>query len=543
MSRIRKERREFLKNAAKSVAVLGLGPTAIETLLSSFLNRAEAQVLHEKFYVHLSLPQGPPRWFFDLPTNPGGVAGDFMAGGFGTAIDASGDIAKAVMSSMSYTANGKTYKLPPIWGQGPSGRAYTSILANTTFIRGMDMEINNHAISNQRQVAPIIGGKSITGALADVSKMPMPGIIDNGSAASQVFRSGRGLAPSALARPTASAPNPLISFLSSFKPLASTSPVSGPAWEQAIKQSLNEFDKYIDDHELKKSSLADAYEQANELIKSNTYDLTNKWATVFPKYEALVKEAFNRERINQLFNQPVKADGSKAFSIDGPSSQIFLSSTDLRTMFNAETTAPFMASNFAIAEILLTSKVTSNATLGFGSPTGFQLGSTAFAVTHDQHRIGSVVTLLSHTAFYRALLNCLHEFIAVLKHNNMFNDTVIHIAAEFNRTPRADGSGSDHGFYGANATLISGMIQKFAVIGNVYADGRLGAGDSYAGTWGRAAPFRISSSETRAILPQDVALTACAMLGAAPVSANGYNLLNGNAGWAPVRSDALNVKG
>jgi hypothetical protein len=139
------------------------------------------------------------------------------------------------------------------------------------------------------------------------------------------------------------------------------------------------------------------------------------------------------------------------------------------------------------------------------------------------------------------MLNCIQELVATLTAKSLFNKTVIHIGSEFNRSPRADGSGSDHGFYGASASIISGMISQYALIGNIYANGKDSANSPYAGTWGRAAPFAVSTNESRPILVQDIALTIGSMLNTAAVSANGYILLNAGNGWKPIRKEAKNV--
>jgi hypothetical protein len=152
------------------------------------------------------------------------------------------------------------------------------------------------------------------------------------------------------------------------------------------------------------------------------------------------------------------------------------------------------------------------------------------SIPSDQHFIGSATSIITTTLFYRAFLLSLTSLVDELKARQLFDKTILHISSEFNRSPRVDGSGSDHAPQGSNTTLISGMIKGANVLGNILVNS---PSTSYPGTWGTAAPWKLDS-ESRAIRVNDVARTITAMTGAKDIVSNGYSLFRPENGqWVP----------
>jgi hypothetical protein len=153
--------------------------------------------------------------------------------------------------------------------------------------------------------------------------------------------------------------------------------------------------------------------------------------------------------------------------------------------------------------------------------------------------MGSITSTMLTTILYRGFLSGLTEQVRALKAKGIFDKTVLHISSEFNRCPLKDGSGSDHGWFGSNATLISGMIKHMSVVGNVQ---KASYSKDYAGTFGVGAPF-VMAGENFPLRVNDVALTVTSMLGAAPVITNGRALLapHSSTDWRPVKEEAKNV--
>jgi uncharacterized protein (DUF1501 family) len=139
---------------------------------------------------------------------------------------------------------------------------------------------------------------------------------------------------------------------------------------------------------------------------------------------------------------------------------------------------------------------------------------------------------------YRGVLGCLTEYVTQLKAKGIFDRTVIHISAEFNRTPKADGTGADHGFMASNTTLISGMVAAPGVVGNIQ---KASLSNTYQGTFGVATPY-VLDNFNRPIQVNDVARTLSAMLGVDDIVTNGRALLKPENGkWVLRKPEAKNV--
>lgn len=536
-SRHNAARREFLKLAASSMGAAGMSSIVAEILVGSIYNRAFAADAAKSFYIHFTLPGGPPRWYFDLVQNPRGVTSDYQnKGGFGNFVAGGSGVARAIHKNYKFTSGGSTFYLPPVWAYPRSGDKAADLLQHMQMFRGVDMQINNHGLSNKRQIAPVIGGYSITGRMADASNLPLSSVIAAtrgvGNPAGDAYRSQRSpaAAPAILDKGT----NPLQALMNPFRPRLA-SDLNDPNWQRAVADSLGELDEYAYRIGVRPTAMTNAYDKAIELIESGKFDIYKKWTEAHKRYNAALNEALAVASVKRMFNQAVRADGSKQFGI---SNQGVNAQGDVRDLFAAGASINGFADAFALSEILVTENITSSIVMPLGPISGLKLGGRAMQATHDQHGIGAVPSIVVTNTFYRAVINCLQELVGNLKKGGQFDNTVIHIGSEFSRTPRENGTGSDHGFYGASSTIISGKIRKFGLIGNIHKKGERTAGDQYSGTWGRAANF---SNFKRAIYVQDIANTICAMLGVPMVSENGHLLLNPARNFEPFTKDLKNV--
>jgi hypothetical protein len=104
----------------------------------------------------------------------------------------------------------------------------------------------------------------------------------------------------------------------------------------------------------------------------------------------------------------------------------------------------------------------------------------------DEHGTGTVTSLIIASHLFRATAACINELITSLKTKGIWNETVIQLGSEFNRSPThgSGWGGSNHGFKGCASSFFSGAIQKPYVIGNI----ALNKGETGAyGTWGGSA--------------------------------------------------------
>ena len=304
------------------------------------------------------------------------------------------------------------------------------------------------------------------------------------------------------------------------------------------EQAFKEFEKLAEARGLTSTAVPEMYDSAIELMESNIYGLAAKWAPTVAKYRAIVKEAMQpaKGKLPGVYDAAIPTADLPQYRVTQDNKRIS-TMADLRDMVTANTNVGQMAENFAVTELMIDT-VTSNMVLTMRVPTGFSAPHGVSAITHDQHFIGSVVSTLTTTLFYRAFLGCLTELTGELKTKKIFDRTVIHISSEFNRTPRADGSGADHGFMGSNTTLISGMIKKVGVVGNIQ---KADYSTTYKGTFGVAKNYVLDGFD-RPIQTNDVARTITAMLGVDDIVTNGRALLAPVGGeWKLRKEEAKNV--
>jgi hypothetical protein len=532
MSSNRIARRKFLGAAAKSFAALGVGTSLFDFAVNELFGKALSMSLPsamaagamdaEPIYVHVSLNGGPPRWYFDLPLNPTGDSASFLAGGFGNWINVSSGKATSTHVARELVVGGKKIYLPPIWTMNVGGHKLSDLLGNTAFIRGVDAEINSHGLSRARQVSPIINGLSLSGLTADASTKPMAGII--AGEAGNAFKSAKALA--AVRFPGGA--NPLQTILSPFRPFSAAAKFQSAEWKSLKAQALSRFDDYASQNGYARTALKNAYDNANSMIDDKVYGLSDGWNDIVNRYKAVVASALSVDEMKILFPQAIKADGTAQFRIV---TDVHSSDADLRDSLAGATAAGPMfnglAEQFAVAEALILNDITSTVSIDTAGLSNLKVNGSAYAMPSDQHNVGRITSTLFTTAFYRAIAGCIAELSSALRRTGRFD-----------RSPRADGSGSDHGVTGSNSTIFSGAIKGCAVIGNVKRDSGIGG---YPGTWGVSEKFDLGGFN-RPIQVNDVALTIAGLLGVLPqgLVTSGRSLINPVTGL-PVKAEAKNV--
>lgn len=528
-------RRKFLVDATKSLGLLGISPVMsnfiIQTLSTEVLASGSATGGTDKLYIFFAMPGGPPRWLFDLPLTPTGNLSQFSHKGIGTYVGMDG--ISPVVTYKPWQDPVSKYHLPSVWGANPSGegKSFTNCLSNAVFFRGLDFELNNHDLGRQRNQSPIIGGLSIAGLLAQQTKTPFPAA--SSGSITTAFRAEKVLSPVSLNYTVSATANPVKTAMSYF---AGSSPVQN----LAVEQALSEFDRYATKNGFAQKNLTEAKERSDALVKQGVNTFNEKWQPTFDKYSLKVKEALSQSNVSSFLDsksiaRPADKDGKSDMRIRFDNNRFIEQSlSDLKQMVNDKTVATNLAATFATVEILITMGLTQVVTTDISSLVNLALNNTGgvFSLNLDQHFVGSLVSTIATTFYYRAILNCTEELVLTLKERNLFDRTVIHFGAEFNRIPRADGSGSDHGFQGCSALLISGMIKSTAVVGNIRPEPK---GTPYEGVWGLSAGHPLT--EGHPLRLNDLAKTVCGMLGLKNVSNNGYNILKYSSGKWEIYSD------
>ncbi len=556
-----KNRREFLINSIQTLAGFGLSSQMISTLISGSFNKAFANNLSPNSlkYIYMNLPNAPARWMFDLLLTPNGSNDKFIPGGFGNAIeiDSVNKTANPVYHNVPYqVSQNKTIYLPPIWNMGDS-IDFTSILPHTTFIRGVDMEINNHVVSNARQLAPIIGGKSIAGVIADKKQSPISAIdFGLGSSSTAVaFKSKSGLGS---IFSSANLVNPISEVIKPFLTLSDTISFRTPAAQTSVNKFLDQIDTYTNSLKISKNAMRNTYESAENLISLNINSLANLWDPTYQRYLTLISKNIEPEKGDKklagVFDNAVPYNSSedKKYFI---AKNVLSTHSDLRDLFPIQpkgstlTRSTYFAKAFALTEILMISGLTS--VIDLSLTTGalcsvvlkYPINGSDYSISNipvDQHDTGALVNIISNTIYFRGLLAGITELVNKLKLEKIFNNTIIHISSEFNRSPRTDFSGSDHGVNGSNVTLISGMFNELQHIGNLNINSNAGI---YTGTWGVASNWIFEDGVKRPIRVNDIAKSISAMTKSEDVVANGYSLFQSaeNGIWTPIKSGGQNV--
>ncbi len=543
-------RRDFLVSSIQTLGAMGLGSNVIGMLIGSVYTKAMADTgavlaLNQNGYryIYVSLSLGPPRWMFDMLPTPNGASDNFIKGGFGNAFNISGSTIELINKTFRYEyGGGKKIYLPPVWGMGMSSANFTDLLPHTLFVRGIDMEINNHGVSNARQVAPILGGNSLHGVIADQMGSPVAAVV-TGASSGAAFKSAKGLGSVVAAQNG----NPITTLIAPFKNLPNTIVYRAEEVKPVVDQFLDRMDSYADQHRISQSSLRDAHDSADQLIRLNIDALASSWDGILAKYNGLVDTAMhpNKGELPGVYDKtiPKQAVADPRFRYDNDNASLLVDLDDARDIIQADTGKPEIARQFALTEFLMTSGICSAVDLAVAqsvlSKAKVSASGTA-TITADQHGVGAVTSIVATTIFYRGLLTAMTELVRTLKAQGLFDTTIIHISSEFNRIPRSDGSGSDHGVDGSSATLMSGMFNEVAYIGNIKQGSSTG---DNPGTWGLAADWDFGDGLKRPIKVNDIARSITAMTNSRDIVANGYSLVkpNGAGLWAPKKAGGRNV--
>lgn len=524
MENSRRSRRAFLENSIKSFGFLGissvLSNSIVQAIASSAYGAASGDLsASDPRYIYFSLDGAPPRWFFDSPLTPAtnftsGITAanksEFVLGGFGSYIDVVAG--KATVDYRNWKVPGQNLYLPPVWGSHPAKGAFAQCLSGAMFIRGIDMEINNHEISRLRNQSPVIGGLSVGGLIASKAKSPLQALISGGIGNSFRSDSNASAVPVDHSVDTARNTNSMTRIASYFN----AKKVHSSA---AQAQALEAFDDYAKSNNIIPHGSSETKERVDTLITKGVSKFADQWGPVYAKYLGLVRSAYGDSRNTALFKR------SGVISVVGLQNDKRLqyadkkmaTVADLNALVNEESTVTNLAATFAALEILYLSGLAQVATFSLGSPGNILVdGKTKTGITNDQHSTGSLVSTLVTTYYYRAILMCTEELIAQLKGAGIYQKTFIQFGSEFNRNPRADGSGSDHGVAGGSSLILSGTMSGVSVVGNILKNGN---DMRYAGTWGEGA-----SVAGQKIRIDDVVATICYQLGVASASTNGLVL-------------------
>jgi hypothetical protein len=407
--------------------------------------------------------------------------------------------------------------VPTMWSYnlpGPSGtqRPMGSLLQNLISIQGVTTRNAGHGSSQEWHFLAPGAIKSTSALPADVSEDPFAGININASGYS--FRSTR----SKTAVSLGTGGNMLTTLLDPFRPLGTTQfQANKQALREAYNSILRSLDRMAREGHPGAEALVQNRDSALELAAYNFAALGTQWTDLLNKYRDIIARAIfdPSNPLPGLTDAPIGEESipsrnAALYRIVDTSTLNLHQASDFRTCVDSRTTIGGLAESFAFTEYVLLNHLSSSIAFGVGGfgPLIRPDGSLSTeSLGNDQHTCGvypaTFFNILRHRAVYAGML----ELIEQLKAANLFTETIISLSGEFNRNPRADMTGSDHGFTGKVLNLYSGAFPGPLMIGNLMNDGRMG--------WGSGALMpQLGGRQLNLV---DTAVTLCHLVGVPPV--------------------------
>lgn len=476
-------RRQLLNWFAKS-GLTAAAATPFEMLLNSMVNGvinkayAQATGITPRNFVFIQLPGGPPRWTYDLFLNPrpnlnqrafvpsAGVATGYVAN-------------NGVYDQASYiTTNVKGIQAPLMWSHniptsaGP--RPMADLLDNILALQGIHEFSDSHPIALVSSVSPLGTLQSLTALSADYSSAPIKAVASRyggnfefKSKFQNSFTSVNG--------------GNLVRVL--LTPFSLGTVATHQSNKAALAASLNRASASLATFAASEhpgaSILANDRGAAIELMTRSFGNLDTVWNDSVTRYSNLCRDAQDHgtggvASLAGVTDMPIGTSGTRdtKYQYNGT----IINTPDLRTNINRSHYD--VAQYFALTEFIIKNRLSSSVSFTAGG-----MSSVIGGYNTDEHTVGAMLSTLMNIMNWRVFSACLLELINQLKTANLFNDTVIALSGEFARSPRVDGSGSDHGGKASHMVFYSGAIQGPLILGRMQAN-YTGMGNNYLGSWG-----------------------------------------------------------
>lgn len=461
-------------------------------------------------HISIMAAGGPARWMFDLFLSP------YDTADFDPSLNPM--LANSFVEGSRYTETayrfyrdpGSGVNLPWLWQfpvAAPNGgtRPLTALLENLLVLQGLNTGNGGHNASQRFHYHYRDGRNSLSSIAAAHSTQKLKGIVAG---------------PYSFAHASTSSPPPLFlmtsvqreqnlikSLMDPFSKalLESRSPSDQ---KNALRKALSALSKQALEGNPDAESILQNSSQAQILLeKVFTGDSGRIWHDKYSKYEDLIQRTIDMGsalgRLPLLTDRPIGHQSVRGvdYSYAGPN--VLATQDDLRSMIRAGSTYPkSMAAHFALAEFIVERDLSNYISLapaefahvmdGLGRSQGLN------AHTFDEHVLGKFPSLVLNSNYHRAQAACLLELINVLKKMRQFEHTVIDVSGDFNRAPRPDGSGSDHGWTGKSVSIYSGAFNGGPyIVGNIHKNSTL-AGSP--GPWGDGAGAKNRNGQSLAEL-------------------------------------------
>jgi hypothetical protein len=506
------DRRNFLKRMIGGSLFLAANPLDMfmGNYLAGFLRTGlahaagdTATAFSDSVYINFTMVGGFPRWFFDNPMTPNGTTDPLVANSM--VINRFNTSGSGIVGAYATTKVGDYY-LPYLWASPipASGGGITNMsqLANSMLIiRGINLNLDSHDLDRSKQVAPLQGGLSLNGIVADQATTPLPSTGFNGS---QAYRSAKGVSYLEMATN-----DPIKDVMTPFTPPGNSVTNMLSMRSATVETAMDSvLDRMKTLSASKQKYLPSTYQDrlnAKTLMKTSFGDLSQTYQTLVLKYRTLINRSFGDASVKLAGLDDITVPGANndnRFQFNSGANNAYYTGADLRKTLTMASSIANLAEGMAIAEYMVMNKYSStvNVALGgwinqpidsmFNKDTNSTQTNVNFAGGTDAHFTGSFVMMYWFSKYYVAVAACMNELITQLKtvpsaQGNLFNQTAISLTSEFNRAPRTDGSGADHGWNACSYTIFTGKLSAPLVVGNTTSTTNQGV----IGSWGLAAPL------------------------------------------------------
>lgn len=480
-------------------------------------------------YVQVNLYGAPSRNGFDSLLKPYDNSG-FIANPLVANRILDQGLIKNGLLKMEYSVE-KIYgiNVPYQWHQllpTPSGKLkpMSDLLENAMMIRGCRLDFEGHPINGIQQISPIQGGLSLNGIIGDSSTGFISAISVGNTPVSRAFKSNGSL----LLEVPVDEENYAEYILKPFL-------IKDAEYLLNQKNLDNEFNEIAKNYPSDLRDLLEVKKQSIKYVQSNIDMFIDQFSALTLKYHSLIERAIETiDYIPKVATPkfPLIADGKKTLKemvgIYSSDDLMFLGDDLLSFLKTGKIN--YWAQEFALCEFLLTNNICQSILISPPLETGFLIescdarqaipfenlecsfdpkinkstvhlkgdvrgGGRKHSFKMDAHSTGIALDVMSTSLFYRAISTCLLELTESLKlikvgNSNMFNETVIHLASEFDRIPSVDGYGSSHLPVSNPTTIFSGCIKGPMVLGNIYVGTLEKNKEEYYGTVGVGAPIK-----------------------------------------------------
>ena len=364
------DRRSLLKNilVGTSIGSSGLMNTFLTNMMVNFMQKGTAQAAgvdpaFEDFkFISFVMNGGYPRWYWDLPMNPNGSDIVIPNGMVVTRFNPDG-------SSFYSTTKVGNYQMPHIWNSRIPTTSGTvpmkDLAANMLTMRGIDMALDSHPLNMFRQIAPVPGGLSLSGLIADNANTPIPAVGRSGGG--NYYKSEKGIPYLEL---TSGSPFDLA--MTPFKPANSMISYNNGAVEQAIDQALLRMNASAMNKSKYLPSAYAARFNARKLMMKQFSNLQAEYTTLVSKYKDLITRSFGPTADLILSGvEDISIPGNRNSVKHRIDSYEHYSGSDILTTTDEKCSISGLAEGMAIAEFMVLNGLSSSVNVTTGNITNF----------------------------------------------------------------------------------------------------------------------------------------------------------------------------